>query len=73
MSDNRTGPPHDLPEYEPNWPVPQKVRAKVYKRGGLWFWAHACPRGARIAALGWPKLTLADAYETALKHARGCW
>jgi hypothetical protein len=73
MSDNRTGLPHDLPEYVPNWPVPVKVKAKVYKRGGAWYWAHACPKGPRVAALGWPQPTLPEAFEAALKHARGCW
>jgi hypothetical protein len=74
MSDNRRGLPHDLPEYVPNWPVPVKVKAKVYKRGGVWFWSHRCPRrGATTVALGYAQATLPEAYDFALKHARGCW
>lgn len=78
MSDEHTGLSHDLPEYVPNWPVRPavvKVKAKVYKYNGAWTWSHRCPHGglARSVALGWPKATLAEAYEVALKHARGCW
>ena len=71
--DDRTGLPHDLPEYVPNWPVPVKVKAKVYKRNGVWLWAHACPKGLYKAALGWPQLDLPTAFEVALKHVQGCW
>jgi hypothetical protein len=77
VSDNHTGLPHDLPEYEPNWPVPApvKVKARVYKRCGVWFWGHECPRRgmARVVALGHPQATLTAAFEAALRHARGCW
>ena len=74
MSDDRTGLSHDLPEYTPNWPVPVKVKAKVYQRNGFWFWAHVCPNQAwRTAALGHPKLTQPAAFEAALKHVQGCW
>ncbi|MFF3363564.1 hypothetical protein [Streptomyces misionensis] len=73
MSDNHRGLPHDLPEYEPNWPVAIKVRAKLYKRGGLWFWVHDCPRRGTVVTLGHPSLFLLTAYAAALKHVRGCW
>lgn len=73
MSDDRTGLPHDLPEYTPNWPVPIKVRAKVFKsNGGAWLWAHSCPHRLGVA-LGFPSTCQAAAFEAALKHARGCW
>ncbi|MEV7814277.1 hypothetical protein AB0P05_26665 [Streptomyces flaveolus] len=77
MSDDHRGLPHDLPEYVPNWPVPIKVRAKVYKipETGYWYWSHRCPRRGtgHVVALGYPQPTHAAAYAAALKHARGCW
>jgi hypothetical protein len=74
MSDEHSGLSHDLPEYTPNWPVPGKVRSKVYKLKGTgkWAWAHNCPRRQGYA-LGMPARTLPEAYSAALKHARGCW
>lgn len=73
--DNHTGPTHDMPDYVPNWPVVVKVKARVYKREGVWLWGHECPqRGtARVVALGHAKLTQPAAFAAALKHARGCW
>lgn len=76
MNDEHTGLPHDLPDYVPNWPVPVKIKAKVYKGGPLvpfWFWMHRCPTGGRVPILGDPELTQPAAFEAALKHARGCW
>ncbi|MEV4228108.1 hypothetical protein AB0J81_13605 [Streptomyces bobili] len=75
MSDEHSGLSHDLPEYTPNWPVPVKVKAIVYKRGGVWLWSHECPRKglARVIALGGGKASLPEAFNAALKHARGCW
>jgi hypothetical protein len=75
MSDDHRGLPHDLPEYVPNWPVPVKVKATVYKRDGFWFWGHECPRKgtARVFRLGGAKRDLSEAFDAALKHARGCW
>lgn len=74
--DSHTGPTHDMPDYAPNWPVVIKVKAKVYKGGPLvpfWFWIHRCPAGGRVPVLGHPEMTQPDAFEAALKHARGCW
>lgn len=75
MSDNHRGLPHDLPEYVPNWPVPVKVKAKVYQlpNSGRWSWSHACPKRNGWAMVGHPERTQAAAFEAALKHARGCW
>lgn len=73
MSDNHTGLPHDLPDYVPNWPVPVKVKAWVYKDTHGWTWTHHCPVAGRALALGHPLTTHADAFKAALKHARGCW
>lgn len=75
MSDNHTGLPHDLPEYEPNWPVPIKVKARVYKVPETWVWSHSCPHtpfGIRKVVLG-SQPTQPAAFAAALKHARGCW
>lgn len=63
----------DLPEYTPNWPVPVKVKASVYRLAdGSWAWGHNCPRKLGFA-LGYAQTTHAAAFEAALKHARGCW
>lgn len=71
--DNHRGLPHDLPEYVPNWPVPVKIKAKVYQiSGGAWSWSHDCPRRTGFT-LGWAQATQPAAFEAALKHARGCW
>jgi hypothetical protein len=72
MTDNHRGLPHDLPPYRPNWPLPIKVRAKVVKGGDGWAWVHNCPRRwLWQMAFGYP--TQPEAFEAALKHARGCW
>jgi hypothetical protein len=73
VSDNHHGLPHDLPEYVPNWPVPVKVKARVYKDTWGWTWTHSCPVTGRALALGYPLTDWAAAFEAALKHARGCW
>lgn len=73
MSDNHHGLPHDLPEYVPNWPLPIKVKAKVYRlNGGAWSWSHDCPKRCSFA-IGFAQTTQPAAFEAALKHARGCW
>jgi hypothetical protein len=67
----------DLPEYTPNWPLPVKVKAAVYRLGdGSWSWRHDCPKRmglARLVTLGYAEDTHEAAFEAALKHARGCW
>lgn len=76
MSDNHTGLPHDLPEYVPNWPVPVKVKAKVYKLSNGWSWSHNCPHtpfGVQKVTLGFVQPSQPEAFAAALKHARGCW
>jgi hypothetical protein len=72
MSDNHTGLPHDLPEYEPNWPAAVRVKAQVYRLPSGWAWSHDCPRKGWVF-LGFPRTTHAVAFVAALKHARGCW
>lgn len=74
MSDEHSGLSHDLPEYVPNWPVPVKVKTKVFKgvMTPFWFWTHNCPK-RDVVHIGSPYLTQALAFEAALKHARGCW
>lgn len=73
MSEEHSGLSHDLPEYTPNWPVPVKVKARVYKYpNGYWGWAHNCPKRITFA-LGGPQPTQPAAFAAALKHARGCW
>lgn len=70
MTDH-SGIPHDLPEYEPNWPAPIKVRAKVFRGRYGWLWAHDCPRMRGVVFCvksDWPA-----AFAAALHHARGCW
>lgn len=72
MSDSHRGLPHDLPDYVPNWPVAIRVKAKVMKGKDGWIWIHLCPRKMRKAyEILIP--TQAEAFEAALKHARGCW
>lgn len=74
MSDHH-GLPHDLPAYEPNWPVPVKVKAMVMKGKSGWMWGHKCPPRGLLHkfAVGHPQATQAEAFAVALKHVQGCW
>lgn len=65
--------PHDLPEYAPNWPVPARVKARVYRCPAGWVWGHSCPVPGRWMTTGLPKTTQPEAFALALKHAQGCW
>ena len=72
MSEEHSGLSHDLPEYTPNWPVPVKVKARVYKSCTGWAWIHHCPHKFLLSAYGLCASQPA-AFEAALKHAWGCW
>jgi len=78
VSDNRSGLPHDLPEYEPNVPLAIKVtKARVYKDATFlgdpcWRWEHACAYRGRALKYGYPEASQPAALAGALKHMEHC-